>query len=94
VTEARLRFVAKLLDDMVSLARPADVAYAAVLAVALAGEIDALMADKQLDVPDAILRAARARVEAQQRLDRLAASEAAACESLNRSLDTQSLVLN
>jgi hypothetical protein len=88
MTHAHKQFLATLLDDLVALARPADVGHAGLLAVALGGEIDALAAGSQPDVPDAPGRAASAWAEAQQRIERINAAAAAACESVTRSLDT------
>jgi hypothetical protein len=94
MTDAQMRFLTKLLGDMIALVPPADTAYAGVLAVALAGEIDALVAEGRPHGPDAPGRAARERVQAERRL---AVAEAAAAASLTQrfeAAETASLTLN
>ena len=94
MTDAQMRFLTKLLGDMIALVPPADVGYAGVLAVAIAGEVDALVAEGRPAGPHAPDRAARERVQAERRL---AVAEAAAAASLNHLFEaakTKSLTLN
>jgi enamine deaminase RidA (YjgF/YER057c/UK114 family) len=86
----RLHFVATLFEQLLGLVRPADLELAAVVVVAIAGQIDLLVEEVRPAHSEA-----QARLEARQRLDALEAAGAASLERLfQATITTTSLIAN
>jgi hypothetical protein len=81
-SNARLRFAAVLIDQLLRLVRSEDFALAGVVVVSLAEQIDLMLAEARSATPTAVVHESQALYEARLRLEAAEAAGAASFERL------------